>query len=104
MKLKILDKAKAKNNDLAWAKSQYLTPNSLVFETFLANLVDLPVKITNSSKSKKVDCSHKKLIIGINAKKELKYCLLESAIMTQLEKQQNHRFYNYSQRQILSKL
>ena len=90
------DEAEAKDNDLAWAEGQYLTPDPSVFEAFLTNSVGLPVKTTDSSESEEVDCSHKKLFIATTAKKEPEYCSLELAIMTQLEKQHNNRFYDYS--------
>ena len=80
------DKAKVKDNDLAWVEDQYLTSNSSVFKAFLTNLVDLPVKTTNSSKSKRRNCSYKKLFIATTIKKEPRYCFLKSAVMTQLEK------------------
>ena len=98
------DEDETKDNDLAWAEGQYLTPNLSVFETFLANSVCLPVKTTDSSESERVDCSHENSFVATTATKKHEYCFLEPATMTQLEKQQNDRFYNYSQRQIPSKL
>ena len=90
------DEAEAKYNDLAWAEGQYLTPDPSVFKAFLANSVGLPVENTDSFESEGVDCSHEKSFVATTAKKKLKYYSLEPAVMTQLEKQQNDRFYDYS--------
>lgn len=81
-----VNKAKAKHNDFTWAEGQYLTFNPSIFETFFTNSVSLPVKTTNSSKSKKVDCSHKKLFITIIVNKKPEYYLLKPAVVIQLEK------------------
>ena len=48
--------------------------------------------------------SHKKSFVTFTAKKISEYCFLEPTVMTQLKKQQNDRFYNYSQHQISFKL
>ena len=98
------NEAEANDNDLALAEGQYSTPDPSVLKAFFANLVGLPVENASSFESEGVDCNHKKLFIATTAKKEPEYCLLEPAVMTQLEKQQNNRFYEYSQCQIPSKL
>lgn len=51
-----------------------------------------------------MDFSHKKCFVASIAKKKPEYCALELAVITQLEKQQNNRFQDYSQYQISSKL
>ena len=80
------DKAEAKNNDLAWAESQYLTLNLLFFEVFLANSIGLSVENADIFESKGVDHIHEKSFVTIIAKKRPEYCPLKPAIMTQLEK------------------
>ena len=80
------DEAEAKDNDLAWAEGQYLTPDPSVFEAFLANSVSLPVENTDSFESEGVDCSHEKSFVATTAKKKPEYCSLEPAVITQLEK------------------
>ena len=90
------DEAKAKNNDFAWTEDQYPIPNPSVFEVFLANSVGLPVKTTDSSESKEADCSHENFFFATTTTKKYEYFSLELAIMTQLEKQQNNRFYDYN--------
>ena len=98
------DKAEAKDNDLAWAESQYPTPDLSFFEAFLVNLVGLSVENADSFESEGINHSHKKSFVAITAEKRSEYCSLKPAVMTQLEKQQNDRFYDYSQWQIPSKL
>lgn len=90
------DKAKVNNNNLVWAEKQYLTPNSSVLKTFFANLVVLPVKNASLFESGGVNYSYTKMFIAIIAKIKLKYCLLGLTVITQLEKQQNNRLYDYS--------
>ncbi|WP_375449238.1 hypothetical protein [uncultured Nostoc sp.] len=80
------NEAEANDNDLAWAKGQYLTPDLSVLKAFLANSVGLPVENASSFEFEGVDCNHKKLFIANTTKKEPKYCSLEPAVMTQLEK------------------
>ena len=58
----------------------------------------------DSFKYEKVNHSHEKSFVAITAKKRSEYCSLEPAVMTHLKKQQNDRFYDYSQQQISSKL
>lgn len=43
-----------------------------------------------------MDCSHKKLLIATTTKNKPKYYFLKPAIMNQLKKQQNDRFYDYN--------
>ena len=90
------DKAEAKENDLAWAENQYLTPNLSFFEVFLANSVCLSVENSDLFESEGVNYSQEKSFVTITAQKRSEYCSLESTVMTQLQKQQNDRFYNYS--------
>ena len=79
------DKAEDNENELAWAENQYPTPDPLVLESFLANLVSLLVKNTSFFESEGMDYSHKKLFSATIAKKKPKYCLLEPAVITELE-------------------
>ena len=99
-----VDEVEAKDNDFARAEGQYPTLNPSVFEAFLANSIGLPIKIIDSSKSKRVDCSHENFFVTTTTIKKHEYFSLEPAIMIQLKKQQNNRFYNYSQYWIFSKL
>lgn len=77
-----VDKTKAKDNDFTEAKSQYPTPNSSVFEAFFANSVGLSVKTTDTSESKKVDCSYENFFIATIAIKKHEYYSLKPAIIT----------------------
>lgn len=43
-----------------------------------------------------MDYSLKKLLIATTTKNKPKYYFLKSAVMNQLKKQQNDRFYDYS--------
>ena len=52
-------KTKVKDNNLLWAKGQYLTFNFSVLKTFFANSIDLSIDSKNSFESKKVDWRHK---------------------------------------------
>lgn len=81
-----INKAEVKENDLALAKKQYPTSNSLVLKVFFANLVGLLVKNISLFKSDRVNYSHKKLFIATTMKNKPKYCFLESTIMTQSKK------------------
>lgn len=65
-------------------------------ETFFANLVILPVKNASLFEFKEVNCSYTKIFIATIAKTKLKYYLLGIAVITQLEKQQNNRLYDYN--------
>lgn len=58
----------------------------------------------NLFESKKVDYNHKKSFVTSIAIKKSEYYLLKLVVMSQLEKWQNNRFYNYYQRQISFKL
>ena len=98
------NEVEANDNNLALAEDQYPTPDPSVLKAFLVNLVGLSVENSSLFESNGVDCSHKKLFIATTAKKEPKYCSLEPAVMIQLEKQQNDRFYDYNQCQIPFKL
>lgn len=78
------------------AKNQYATPDFLVLEIFLANVIGLLVENASFFKFKGVNCSYKKLFITITTKKNPQYCFLESTIIIELKKQQNNKFYIYS--------
>lgn len=51
-------KKQAEDDDLAWAQGQYPSPDSSPFEAFLANSVGLPVEVTDSFESERVNLSH----------------------------------------------
>lgn len=93
--------------DLAWAQGHYPSPNSSIFEAFLANSVGLPVgnlsQDADSFKSEGVDCSHENSFVATTAETEHPLLEPEPAVMNQLEQQQNDRFYDFSQSRVPSK-
>lgn len=69
---------------------------------FLANSVgslmeDTAMKDTNAFESKAVDVSHENFFSATIVESTEHHFLIELAVADQLEKQQNKRFYNYSQ-------
>ena len=78
-----------------WAQNQYPTPDFSIFEAFLANSVSMPV--TNCT-----PIEHQDTISYIaNPCKSEK---IEPTRLDQLFKQQNQRFYNFTQYRVLTKL
>lgn len=66
-----VNKAKANDNKLTWAKLQYPIFDLLVLEAFFLNLIDLLVKNTPLFESKEVNCNYKKFFIATTSKKSL---------------------------------
>ena len=99
----------AKDKDDQQAKQQYPTPDSTMLETFLANSIRIPVE-RHQLGCFSADCLKSK---GVIAENEVLQSVfdestsspsIEPAILDQLEKQQNDRFYDFDQHRIPSKL
>ena len=100
-------KKQAEIDDFAWAEGQYPSPNPSILGAFLANSVGLPVENlfmddADPSESEGVDQSLdqslKNSFVAATATLYKEYrSIPEPAVMDQLEKQQNERFYDFSQ-------
>lgn len=98
------------DDDLAWAEHQYPSPNPSILEAFLANSVSLPVENADSSESEGVDQSHE-ISFAATATEESDNSTKvdnleppEPAVLSQLQQQQDDRFYDFSQHRVPSKL
>lgn len=58
----------------------------------------------NSFESEAVNCSHKNSFVATAIKSMEYHFLIKPAVVDQLEKQQNKKFYDYSQLQVPFKL
>ena len=93
-------KKQAEINNFAWAERQYSSPDPLILEVFFANSDSLPVENlfmndADLSKSERVDQSLENSFAATSDKKY--HIIPKLAIIDQLKKQQNKRFYNFSQ-------
>lgn len=99
----------AKNNNEQWIEQQYSTPDLIILEIFIANSIRIPIESQQLS-SFSID-SLKFEVVATQIKvlqlvfyESILSCIIEPAILDQLEKQQNDRFYYFNQYQIPSKL
>ena len=98
----------AKDNDEQWAQQQYLTPDSTMLETFMANSIRMPIQrqqldsfSADFLKSERVAANNELLKFVFD--ESTSSPTIELAILHQLEKQLNDRFYDFNQHRILSK-
>lgn len=110
----------AEIDDFAWAEGQYSSPDPSILGAFLANSVGLPVENLfvepDFCKSEEVkDLSHKNsselensFVAATTRKTRTLYdehwSIPEPVVMDQLEKQQNERFFDFSQLRVPTKI